>query len=194
MKVGTNGAVEQSAVAHDAKSTETIDLTRLCETLRSRFRARDGQEAYELIVGACQEAQRLYGWVPPEAARLIADHLGVTTSRVYGLLTFYADFRTEPPGKHFLWLCHGAACYVMGASRLIERLRERYGLEDHGVSSDGDLTLHVFNGCLGVCDLAPVIQVDHQSYWGRLTPERLESAIAALTGRERVEDDDAALD
>lgn len=163
----------------------TVDLSPLERLLEEQFRPRDDQEAYELIVGACQEAQKLYGWVPPEAAKRIAEHLGVSINRIYGLLTFYADFRTEPPGHHFLWLCHGAACYVRGSSRLIERLRERYGLEDHGVSPDGELTLHVFNGCLGACDLAPLIQVDHHDYWGRLTPEELEARIEALRqGRE----------
>jgi NADH-quinone oxidoreductase subunit E len=193
VKVGTNTAVEFCAVVHDPEPEEAIDLAPLRQVLNSRYRARDSEEAYELIVGACQEAQRIYGWVPPDAAQLIAEHLGVTVNRVYGLLTFYADFRTEPPGKHFLWLCHGAACYVLGSSRLIEWLRDRYGIEDHGVSSDGELTLHVFNGCLGVCDLAPVIQVDHERYWGRLTPERLESAIEALKSGERVEEDHASL-
>ncbi len=177
-------------MTHHAEPAEQIDLEPLRAVLASRFRPRDSQEAYELIVGACQEAQRLYGWVPPEATQVIADHLGVTVNRIYGLLTFYADFRTEPPGRHFLWLCHGAACYVMGSSRLIELLRERYGLEDHGVSPDQELTLHVFNGCLGVCDLAPVIQVDHHTYWGRLTPDRLTAAIDALKRGDQVEETD----
>ncbi|MCS7051787.1 MAG: NAD(P)H-dependent oxidoreductase subunit E, partial [Thermomicrobium sp.] len=77
------------------------DLEPLRRILEERYRPRDYREAQELIVGACQEAQRLYGWVPPSAAQLIADHLGVTANRVYGLLTFYADFQTEPPGRHF---------------------------------------------------------------------------------------------
>lgn len=73
-----------------------IDLDPLQRILEERYRPQDHQEAQELIVGACQEAQHLYGWVPPQAAHLIAEHLGVTINRVYGLLTFYADFRTQP--------------------------------------------------------------------------------------------------
>lgn len=160
--------------------SQAIDLAPLRAVLEEKFRPRDSQEAQELIVMACQEAQALYGWVPPEAAQCIADHLGTTINRVYGLLTFYADFRTTPPGEHFLWLCGGAACYVMGAPKLIELLRDQYQLIDHGVSPDGKLTLHIFNGCLGVCDLAPVIQVDHHHYWGHLTPEKLRDALEAL--------------
>lgn len=164
----------------ESERTQPVDLAPLRKILEERYSPHDYREAQELVVGACQEAQHLYGWVPPEAAELIAQHLGVTINRIYGLLTFYADFRTEPPGRHFLWLCHGAACYVAGASRLIELLAEEYGVTDHGTTADGVLTLHVFNGCLGVCDLAPAAQLDLAKYIGRLTPERLRELIASL--------------
>src|SRR5690606_23422592 len=105
-------------------------------------------------------------------------------------LTFYADFRTEPPGRHTLLLCHGTACYVQGSQRLIETLGTEYGLADGEVSRDGELTLQVVNGCLGVCDLAPVIQVDHRTYCGRLNPERLRATIDALKRGEALEERD----
>uniref|UniRef100_A0A7C1FYU9 NAD(P)H-dependent oxidoreductase subunit E n=1 Tax=Thermomicrobium roseum TaxID=500 RepID=A0A7C1FYU9_THERO len=169
------------------KAGQRVDLEPLRRVLEERFRPRDYREAQELVVGACQEAQRLFGWVPPEAAQLIAEHLGVTTNRIYGLLTFYADFRTEPPGRHFLWICHGAACYVAGAGRLVEFLQERYGITGQGTTPDGALTVHVFNGCLGVCDLAPVAQLDHHEYVGRLSLERLQALIAELQGEAQTE-------
>ncbi|MCX7624333.1 MAG: NAD(P)H-dependent oxidoreductase subunit E [Thermomicrobium sp.] len=158
----------------------TVDLEPLRRILEERYRPRDHQEAQELIVSACQEAQRLYGWVPPEAAEAIAEHLGVTINRVYGLLTFYADFRTRPPQRHFLWLCYGAACYVAGAGRLVELLREEYGMDEHGDTSDGTLSVHVFNGCLGVCDLAPAAQLDHRAYLGGLNVEGMRALIERL--------------
>ncbi len=159
---------------------QPIDLEPLRVILQERFRPRDHEEALELIVGACQEAQRLYGWVSPEAAELIADHLGVTINRVYGLLTFYADFRTRPPGRHFLWLCYGAACYVAGAHRLVELLRNEYRMDEQGDLPDGVLSVNVFNGCLGVCDLAPVGQLDHHEYVGGLDPDGLRGLIERL--------------
>lgn len=165
----------------------SIDLEPLQRILEERYRPQDHQEAQELIVGACQEAQRLYGWVPPQAAHLIAEHLGVTINRVYGLLTFYADFRTQPPGRHYLWLCYGAACYVAGAQRLIEVLRDEYGMDEKGDVADGTLSVNVFNGCLGVCDLAPVGQLDHQTYVGRLTAEELRALIERLRSSDGVE-------
>lgn len=176
------------------KPVQTVDLEPLRQVLEEQFCPRDYREAQELVVGACQEAQRLFGWVPPEAAQLIAEHLGVTINRVYGLLTFYADFRTEQPGRHFLWICYGAACYVAGAGRLVEFLQERYGITGQGTTADGALTVQVFNGCLGVCDLAPVAQLDHHDYVGCLSLERLQALIAGLQSEAQVEATDGSTD
>ncbi|MFO7269837.1 complex I 24 kDa subunit family protein [Sphaerobacter thermophilus] len=175
-------------MAHATHTDGELDLEPLKRILERDFRYDTHQDAEELILGACQEAQNLYGWVPQPAAQVIADHLGVSVNRVYSLLTFYADFRTEPPGKHFLLLCHGTACYVMGSQRLIDTLRDEYGITNGEVTRDGELTLQVVNGCLGVCDLAPVIQVDHHTYCGRLTPDRLRETLEALKRGEPLEE------
>ena len=107
---------------------------------------------------------------------MVAEHFGTTASRVYGLLTFYADFRTEPRGKHFMLLCHGMACYVMGSQRLVQNLEDVWGIADGGTTADGELTVQVVNGCLGVCDRAPVVKLD-DAYHGDLTPETLDEVI-----------------
>ncbi len=133
-----------------------------------------------MILGACQEAQILYGWVPQVAAQEIADHLGVTINRIFGLLTFYADFRTDPPGEHAMLLCHGAACYVMGSERLIEEVRDGQNMGRDGRTPDGKFSIQIVNGCLGVCNLAPVVQVDHHTYIGNLTCERLAKVMQSI--------------
>ncbi|HET9015469.1 MAG TPA: NAD(P)H-dependent oxidoreductase subunit E [Thermomicrobiaceae bacterium] len=177
-------------MGHAPATGGEIDLQPLRAILERDFPYDNHQDAEELIIGACQEAQLLYGWVPQAAAQAIADHLGVSVNRVYGLLTFYADFRTDPPGNHFLLLCHGAACYVMGAHRLIQDLKLKHGVGDGEVSADGEITLQVVNGCLGACNLAPIMQVDHHRYVGNLTPERLDQIIDALKRGEPLEDHD----
>ena len=169
-----------------------VNLEPLRAILERDFHFGDYQEAQELIIGACQEAQALYGWVPPAAAQLIADFLGVTINRVYGLLTFYADFRTEPPGRHAMLLCYGTACFVMGAERLVHSLREEPGLDADGRTPDGEFSVQIVNGCLGVCNLAPVAQIDHHHYFGHLNPERLRQVLDAVARGEQVEDHDAA--
>ena len=152
-----------------------IDLDVVRELL-SHFKPQDHQEAQELILAALQEINEHFGYVSREAAELVADHLGTTVNRVYGLLTFYADFRTEPRGKHFMLLCHGMSCYVLGSQRLAAELKSRYGIEDGETTADGELTVQIVNGCLGVCDRAPIAKLD-QDFHGELTPERLNDAI-----------------
>lgn len=163
------------------QTREEIDLDVVREML-SHIRPSDHQEAQELILSALQEINEHFGWVSLEAAEVVAQHLGTTSNRIFGLLTFYADFRTEPRGNHFMLLCHGMACYVMGSQNLVDELAVRYGIADGGTTSDGELTVQVVNGCLGVCDWAPLVKLDND-YHGNLTVERLNDAIArAIAG------------
>jgi NADH-quinone oxidoreductase subunit E len=158
------------------------DLERVRVLLKERYRPRDHEEAQELILGALQDVQQLIGWVPHEASVIVGEHLGVTENRIYGLLTFYADFKTAPPGNHFMLLCHGTACYVGGSQKLIDELQHGYGIRGDETTSDGELTVQVVNGCLGVCDLAPVIHLDHV-YHGHLTVEKMNETIAEAIRR-----------
>ncbi|HEY8445614.1 MAG TPA: NAD(P)H-dependent oxidoreductase subunit E [Thermomicrobiales bacterium] len=152
-----------------------IDLDEVREIM-SHFKPRDYQEAQELILSALQEINERFGWVSLEAAEIVAEHLGTTANRIYGLLTFYADFRTEPRGNHFMLLCHGMSCYVAGSSRLVQELADRYGIRDGETTADGELTVQVVNGCLGVCDRAPIVKLDDK-YYGNLTVESFNEAI-----------------
>ena len=149
-----------SQVAEETHLSESeIDLDVVRDML-SHFTFSDFQDAQELILSALQEINEHFGWVSLEAARVVAEHFGTTDNRVYGLLTFYADFRTEPRGKHFMLLCHGMSCYVMGSQNLVNELEQRYGIVDGGTTADGELSVQVVNGCLGVCDRAPIVKLD----------------------------------
>jgi len=163
-----------------------VDLDVVRELL-SHFKPQDHQEAQELILSAMQEINEHFGYVSLDAAQLVADHLGTSINRIYALLTFYADFRTEPRGNHFMMLCHGMSCYVLGSQQLVQNLQERWGIGDGETTPDGELTLQVVNGCLGVCDLAPLVKMD-DIYYGKLTPESLneviQRAIAARAASE----------
>ena len=168
------------AVAHGRGEID-LDVVR---EIMSHFAYQDHQEAQELILSALQEINEHFGWVSPEAAEIVADHLGTTVNRVYGLLTFYADFRTEPRGNHFMLLCHGMSCYVLGSQALVQSLQDRYGIGDGGTTADGELTVQVVNGCLGVCDRAPIVKLD-DAYHGDLTPESLNEVIQrAIASRD----------
>jgi NADH-quinone oxidoreductase subunit E len=166
------------AIAH-APGRKEIDLTVVREIM-SHFHPQDFQEAQELILSALQEINEHFGWVSLEAAEIVAEHFGTSANRIYGLLTFYADFRTEPRGNHFMLLCHGMSCYVLGSQKLVQELADRYGIGDGGTTSDGELTVQVVNGCLGVCDRAPIAKIDDR-YYGPLTTESLNEVIQKLT-------------
>jgi NADH-quinone oxidoreductase subunit E len=153
----------------------TIDLDEVRRIL-SHFHYQDFQQAQELILSALQEINEHFGWVSMPAAELVAHHFGTTASRVYGLLTFYADFRTMPRGRHFMLLCHGMACYVMGSQRLVQNLEDVWGISDGDTTADGELTVQIVNGCLGVCDRAPICKLD-ADYLGDLTVDKLNDAI-----------------
>jgi len=167
-----------NTATHTTHSGE-IDLDVVREIM-SHFTPQDYQEAQELILSALQEINEHFGWVSIEAAEIVADHLGTTVNRIYGLLTFYADFRTQPRGKHFMLLCHGMACYVLGSQALVQELSDRYGIADGDTTEGGELTVQVVNGCLGVCDRAPVVKID-DSFYGDLTVESLNEVIQRVT-------------
>jgi len=166
--------------------TGEIDLAVVREMV-SHITYSDHQEAQELILHALQEINEHFGWVSLEAAEIVAEHLGTTANRVYGLLTFYADFRTEPRGRHFMLLCHGMSCYVAGSTALVDDLHARYGVGDGETTADGELTVQVVNGCLGVCDRAPLVKLD-DGYHGALTPELLNDVIQRAIAARRAQE------
>ncbi len=171
-------------MAHGAPASE-IDLQPLRTILEDRYNPENYQDSLELIVQACQEAQHLYGYVPKAATEAIAEHLGVSTNRIFGLLTFYADFLTDEPGEHTMLLCHGTACYVGGSQKLVDHLDLRYDVTSGKTTRDGTLTVQIVNGCLGVCDLAPVAQLDHHDYCGHLTVESFEGLMETLRSESK---------
>ena len=165
---------------------QEIDLDVVREMM-SHFTYDDHDEAQELILSALQEVNEHFGWVSPEAAEIVAEQLGTTPSRVFAILTFYADFRTAPRGHHHMLICHGMSCYVMGSQRLVQQLRDEYGIADGETTPDEQLSVQVVNGCLGVCDRSPVVKLnDH--YEGHVTPESLSDLLGrALAGREAMQ-------
>ncbi|MCS7216582.1 MAG: NADH-quinone oxidoreductase subunit NuoE [Candidatus Bipolaricaulota bacterium] len=128
------------------------------------------------VIPLLQLVQEQEGYIPPEAVRAIARYAGVPEAQVYGVATFYAQFRFQPRGRHVIRLCQGTACHVQGADALLEHLKERLGVEEGGTTADGLFTLEVVR-CLGCCSLAPVMMVDEATY-GRLTRRTVDQVLA----------------
>jgi formate dehydrogenase subunit gamma len=122
------------------------------------------------LLHAVQDA---IGFVPPEAVPDIALALNLSRADVAGVISFYHDFRSGPPGRHVLKLCRAEACQAMGADALAEHVRARLGIEFHATRADGSVTLEPVY-CLGNCACAPALLVDGQLR-GRVTPERFDA-------------------
>jgi formate dehydrogenase subunit gamma len=118
------------------------------------------------------------GFVPPAAVARIASALNISQAEVHGVITFYHDLRTTPPGDHVLKLCRAEACQSMGCERLERRLREHYGIGMKQTSADGRLTVEPVY-CLGNCALSPALLLDGQ-LTGRVDEQRLDELIAGL--------------
>ncbi len=131
----------------------------------SQFRGDKGS-----LIKVLHFSQGVFGYLPPEVIKYIAQELGVTPSYVYGVLSFYNFFRTEPIGKYEIRVCLGTACHVKGGKDILDTLCHRLGVRKGGTTKDGMFTVNTVR-CLGACGLAPVMMVGEEVY-GRLSPQR----------------------
>lgn len=122
--------------------------------------------------------QHELGYVPAEAVPDIAGALNLSRAEVHGVISFYHDFRSEPPGRHLVHLCRAEACQSMGADALVDHACKRLGIEFHGTTGDGAISLEPIY-CLGNCALSPAMMVDGELY-GRVTPARFDAIMHDL--------------
>jgi formate dehydrogenase subunit gamma len=127
------------------------------------------------------ELQDVFGHIDARAVDLVAEALNLSKAEVYGVVTFYKDFRSEVPGTSVIHVCRGEACQSMGAERLARHAREHLAVDFGGTTSDGAVTLEqVF--CLGNCALSPAVLVD-----GRLKGRVDEAGFDELVAASRAE-------
>ena len=118
------------------------------------------------------------GYVPDEAIGEVAETSGTTINTVWGVATFYTNFRFTPPGDHVVEICWGPTCHLLGATNILQGVLDDLGLSDEGETADNRLTLK-YNTCLGACSHAPVISVDHK-LMGRQTIDSARSIVSGL--------------
>jgi NADH-quinone oxidoreductase subunit E len=134
------------------------------------------------VIPLLQKTQDIFGYLPVEAMREIAAVTGRSPSEIYGVATFYAQFRFTPMGKHVMKVCHGTACHVQGADSLDTVIESRLGVAPGNNTADGEFTIERV-ACLGCCSLAPVVMIDGEVY-GRLTGDKLGRIVAGIGGRK----------
>ena len=154
------------------------------ETLIDDILTRINNESSSPLIPTLQAIQQEQGYLSTEALRLVSEKTGASPSRVYGVATFYHQFRLKAEGKNKISICRGTACHVARASDLYNALMKELGIEvPEDTSEDGLFTVHVVR-CLGACSLAPVIKVNDTVY-GKMTTEKLSQILKEYREEER---------
>lgn len=134
------------------------------------------------LMPALQKAQHIYGYLPIEVQKMVADGLGLRLEEVYGVATFYSQFSLNPKGKYKVSVCLGTACYVKGAGEIFDKLVEHLGIKGGECTADGKYSLEACR-CIGACGLAPVITVNDDVY-GRLSTSEIEDIMKKYDAME----------
>ncbi|MEI7448345.1 MAG: NAD(P)H-dependent oxidoreductase subunit E [Desulfomonile sp.] len=121
------------------------------------------------LIPALKEAQDMFGYLPMEVQRKLAEGLQISAPHIYGVVTFYSFFTITPRGRHTIRLCLGTACYVKGAKEMLENIVKGVGINVGETSDDGRFTLEAVR-CLGACGLAPVMMVSEYTH-GNIQPK-----------------------
>ena len=127
------------------------------------------------LMPVLQEAQNIYGYLPIEVQRMIAEGLNIPLEEVYGVVTFYAQFSLNPKGKYNIGVCLGTACYVKGSQEVYDKVSEVLKIKGGEVTDDGLFSLEATR-CIGCCGLAPVMTVGDDVY-GKLTADMIPDII-----------------
>lgn len=123
-----------------------------------------------------QEAQAIYGYLPIEVQKIIADKTGIPLEEIYGVVSFYAQFKLNPDGEVAVAVCLGTACYVKGSGDIIEECSKVLNVPVGSTSADGRYSLEATR-CIGACGLAPVLTINGEVY-GRLTKDDIPGILA----------------
>lgn len=129
-----------------------------------------------VVMPALQKAQEIYGYLPIEVQRMVAEGLGKPLAEIYGISTFYSQFSLCPKGAYKISVCLGTACYVKGSGKIYEKLQEMLNISGGECTADGKFSLDACR-CIGACGLAPVMTINDDVY-GRLTGDELEEILA----------------
>jgi formate dehydrogenase subunit gamma len=150
----------------------SLDRT-LVESIANSLKERPGA-----LMPILRRIQDEMGWVPRDSVPVLAEILNLTRAEVHGVLSFYHDFRHEPPGRNVVKVCRAESCQAMGGVALAEHVRRRLGCEFGATRADGAFTLEPVY-CLGNCACSPAMVVNGELL-GRVTPERFDAVLAGL--------------
>ena len=167
----------QPSTACRCEEKDAEDLNKVLTGIQSSFVGRPDE-----LIPMLQAVQKALGFLPEDALLGIARMTGVPTASVFGVATFYSQFRLQPIGKHIIRICTGTACHVRGSHRILHNLQHRLHISTNQTTEDRLLTLQTV-ACFGACALAPVVVVD-ESVNGRMNPSKTMGIVDNLGNRE----------
>ena len=127
------------------------------------------------LIPLLQAAQRDYSYIPETAIHYISDIVGIPPAQIYGVITFYTQFRLKPLGKYLLRICNGTACHVNGSKLMGQVIEDELGIQAGQTTEDGLFTVQSV-ACLGCCSLAPVMMINEDTH-GRLDPKKIRKIL-----------------
>lgn len=142
------------------------------DVLQAHERHRDS------LIPILQGVQKQLGYLSPEAVAAVASHLGLSESEIFGVATFYTQFRFTAPGAHIIKVCRGTACHVRGSHKIMDEVTRTLGIEPGQTTPDGKFSLESI-ACFGSCALSPVVVIDDTLY-GRMTPQKVKQLLKTI--------------
>lgn len=127
------------------------------------------------LISILHYAQNKYGYISEEVQKFIAKKLSIPPSKVYGVITFYSYFTTEPKGENVISICTGTACFVRGAGDILQEFKKELNIKEGETTKDGVFTLDTLR-CVGACGLAPVVTINNKIY-GKVKPKDVKSIL-----------------
>jgi NADH-quinone oxidoreductase subunit E len=134
-----------------------------------------------MLIPILQDVQEILGYVPEEELYLIAQHTHLPVSRVFGVATFYNQFRLVPLGKNVIRVCRGTACHVKGSLDILTTLETELGIKAGGTTKDLQFSIETV-ACMGACSIAPVISINEE-FFGGLTVKQVQKLIASYRAK-----------
>ena len=139
----------------------------------------------ENLIPILQDVQEKIGYIPKDAILKIGEYLKLPSSKIYGVATFYNQFKFSPPGKYHIMVCRGTACHVKGSSQVLESLKKELKIDAGQTTRDGLFSLEVV-ACIGACGLAPVISINGE-FHAKLSPKDIPQIIKAYREKAKRE-------
>ena len=160
----------------------------MCECIDNKIREEVNEimkpykQEKDNLIQILNEIQEKYGYIPKTAQSEVSKYLGIPMAEIYGVITFYARFTLEPKGKYNISVCLGTACYVKGSEKVLDRLKEKLGIDVGEITPDGKFSIEATR-CIGACGLAPVFTVNNEVY-GNATPEMIDKIIEEYKAKD----------